>query len=195
MAVNLQTICRLLRYVLFFIVVIIFQKFHNSQIIQRYLEVTVFCKLTKLVPLKDAGTLKTNLLIQKLVSDIGSSYNRTRSIKEGVLKKFVKVPGKHVCKSLFFNKLASLTPGTLFKKRLWHWCFPVNFAKFLSTPFLKNTSGKLLSPDSHCSVTIFVQVGLLFPLGYLLFRMIIVSDSSWNAPFTLPSVSETNASV
>ena len=29
---------------------------------------------------------------------------------------------------------------TLFKKRLWHRCFPVNFAKYLRTPFLQNTS-------------------------------------------------------
>ena len=28
------------------------------------------------------------------------------------------------------------TPATLLKKRLWHRCFPVNFAKFLRTPFL-----------------------------------------------------------
>ena len=26
--------------------------------------------------------------------------------------------------------------GSLLKKRLWHRCFPVNFAKFLKTPFL-----------------------------------------------------------
>ena len=26
----------------------------------------------------------------------------------------------------------------------WHRCFPVNFAKFLGAPFLKNTSGRLL---------------------------------------------------
>ena len=26
-------------------------------------------------------------------------------------------------------------PATLFKKRLWHRCFPVNFAKFLRIPF------------------------------------------------------------
>ena len=26
--------------------------------------------------------------------------------------------------------------ATLLKKRLWHKCFPVNFAKFLRTPFL-----------------------------------------------------------
>ena len=27
-------------------------------------------------------------------------------------------------------------PATLLKKRLWHRCFPVNFAKFLGTPVL-----------------------------------------------------------
>ena len=35
-------------------------------------------------------------------------------------------------------------PAILLKKRLWHWCFPVNFAKFLRTHFLQNTSGPLL---------------------------------------------------
>ena len=29
-------------------------------------------------------------------------------------------------------------------KRLWHRYFPVNYAKFLRTPFLQNTSGRLL---------------------------------------------------
>ena len=28
------------------------------------------------------------------------------------------------------------TLATLLKRRLWHRCFPVNFAKFLRTPFL-----------------------------------------------------------
>ena len=32
----------------------------------------------------------------------------------------------------------------LVKKRLWHRFFPVNFARFLRTPFLQNTSGRLL---------------------------------------------------
>ena len=31
----------------------------------------------------------------------------------------------------------------LLKKRLWHRCFPVNFAKFLRTPFLQNNSERL----------------------------------------------------
>ena len=30
------------------------------------------------------------------------------------------------------------------KKRAWHRCFPVNFKKFLRTPFLQNTTGRLL---------------------------------------------------
>ena len=45
-----------------------------------------------------------------------------------------------MCQSLFFIKL----PATLLKKRLWRRCFPVNFTKFLRTPFLENTSGRLL---------------------------------------------------
>ena len=35
-------------------------------------------------------------------------------------------------------------PATLLKKKLWHRCFPVNFAKLLRTPFSQNTSGRLL---------------------------------------------------
>ena len=60
--------------------------------------------------------------------------------KRCVLKNFAKFTGKHLCQSLFFNKVAGLRPATLLKKRLWHSCFPVNFVKFLRTPFLQNTS-------------------------------------------------------
>ena len=56
--------------------------------------------------------------------------------KKGVLRNFTKFTGKHLCQSLFFNKVAGLGPATLLKKRLWHRCFPVNFVKFLRTPFL-----------------------------------------------------------
>ena len=51
--------------------------------------------------------------------------------------------------SPFFNKIAGLRPATLLKKRLWHKCFPVNFAKFLRTPFLQNSSGRLLLKIGH----------------------------------------------
>ena len=54
--------------------------------------------------------------------------------RKGVLRNFAKFTGKHLCQILFFNKVAGFRPSTLSKKRLWHWCFPANFAKFLRTP-------------------------------------------------------------
>ena len=51
--------------------------------------------------------------------------------KKGVPRNFTKFTGKHLCQSLFFNKVAGLKPATLLKKRLWHRCFPVEFVKFL----------------------------------------------------------------
>ena len=72
-----------------------------------------------------------------------SSHQRC-SMKKGVLRNFTKFPGKHLCQSLFFNKVAGLRPATLLKRRLWYRCFPVNFVKFLRTRFLQNTSGPLL---------------------------------------------------
>ena len=55
-------------------------------------------------------------------------------MKEGVLRNFTKFTGKHLCQPLFFNKVTGLRPTTLLKKRLWHRCFLVNFAKILRTP-------------------------------------------------------------
>ena len=55
--------------------------------------------------------------------------------KKVFLKKFAKFTGKRLCQSLFLIKLQA----TLLKKRPWHRCFPVYFAKFLRTPFLWNT--------------------------------------------------------
>ena len=57
--------------------------------------------------------------------------------KKGIQRNFTKFTGKHLCQRLFFNKVAGLRPATLLKKSLWHRCFPVNFAKFLRTPFYK----------------------------------------------------------
>ena len=71
------------------------------------------------------------------------SSHQMCSLKKGVLRNFAKFTGKHLCQSIFFNKVAGLRPPTLSKKRLWHMCFPVNFAKFLRTPFWQNPSGRL----------------------------------------------------
>ena len=61
-----------------------------------------------------------------------SKYQRC-SIKKVVLKSLAKFIGKHLCQSLFFNKVAGLKSATLFKKRLCS----VNFAKFLRTPLYR----------------------------------------------------------
>ena len=64
------------------------------------------------------------------------SSHRMRSLRKGELRNFAKFTGKHLCQGLIFNKVAGFRPATLFKKRPWHRCFSVNFAKFLRTPFL-----------------------------------------------------------
>ena len=53
--------------------------------------------------------------------------------KKGVLRNFPKFAGKHLCQSPFFKKVR---PATLWRKRLWCRCFPVNFAKFLRIAFV-----------------------------------------------------------
>ena len=53
----------------------------------------------------------------------------------------VRYQGK---KNYFVEHLPVILVSTLLKKSIWHRCFPVSFAKFLRTPFLENTSGRLL---------------------------------------------------
>ena len=62
------------------------------------------------------------------------SNHRRCSVRKGNLRNFTKFTGKRLCHR----------PASLLKKRLWHKCFPVNFAKFLKTRFLQNISGRLL---------------------------------------------------
>ena len=64
-----------------------------------------------------------------------------------VLRNFTKFTGKHLCQSLFFNKVAGLRLATLLKERLWYSCFPVSFVKFLRTLFLTEHLWWLLIKD------------------------------------------------
>ena len=58
------------------------------------------------------------------------------SVKKGDLKNFLNFTAKNTCVrvSSLFYKVACLRPAILLKKTP---CFPVNFAKFLRTPFFK----------------------------------------------------------
>ena len=55
---------------------------------------------------------KANLILDR------SSYWRC-SVRKDVFRNFAKFTGKHLCQSLFFNKVAGPRPGTLLEKRIW----------------------------------------------------------------------------
>ena len=83
-----------------------------------------------------------------------SNYGSSRPevfCKKSVVRNFTKYTRKHLYQSLFFNNVAGLWPATLLKKRLWHRCFLVNFAKFPRTPFLTEHFWWLLLFSWHIS--------------------------------------------
>ena len=73
------------------------------------------------------ATCKTSMM--EVFTIIRCSHRRC-SVKKVVLRKLVK-----------FRKNSCLRPATLLKKSLRYRCFSLNFAKFLRTSFLQNTSG------------------------------------------------------
>ena len=96
--------------------------------------------------------LHRNRLYQyTLERNICRSSHQRFSMKKGVLKNFAKFTGKHLCQSLFYNEVAGLA-ATLLEKRFWHRCFPVNFLKFLRTPFLTEHLWWLLLYLCNCYV-------------------------------------------
>ena len=97
---------------------------------------------TVLLKFTDCNSLKKTYILKKkkgfswhhrISSALYRSSRPKVFCKKGVLRNFAKFTGKHLCESLFFNKVAGLRPAILLKKRLWHRCFPMNFAKFLRT--------------------------------------------------------------
>ena len=64
--------------------------------------------------------------------------------KKGVRKNFAKFTGKHLSRSLFFNKELQARGVQLYlKMTLQRMCFPLNFPKFSRPPSLQNTFGRL----------------------------------------------------
>ena len=59
-----------------------------------------------------------------------------RSIKKAFLK-ILQTSQENNCARVSF--LIKLQPATLLKKRLWDWCFSVNFAKYSRIPFFYGT--------------------------------------------------------
>ena len=71
--------------------------------------------------------------------------------KKGVPKNFAIFTGKHMCWSLFFNKVAGVACNFI-KNEIPTHVFPVNITKFLRIPILKNIYERLLP------LTLFLQM-------------------------------------
>ena len=80
---------------------------------------------------------------------------------------------------VLFN--SGLRPATLLKKRLWHRCFPANFARFLRTPFLTEYLRWLLL--FYRLFLDYFLLSLLLCTGLWIFRLVSFFSSllSWSA--------------
>ena len=102
-------------------------------------------------------------MIKSFIVDVwqGLKSNHRRC---SVKKVFLKISqNSHLCHSPFFNKVADLKSANLLKRRLWHSCFIVNFASFLRTPILQNTSGRLLVLNTHLYLNIVLKFHVYLP--------------------------------
>ena len=106
----------------------------------------------------------------------------------GCLFKFIQKQSRSVrklksrCSQKFLTKFTTKTPvlGSLFqislKKRLWYSCFPVNFAKFLRTPFSQNTP-LIFAVLTHCCFFLLICLSPSFHLFVASYRYLILSES------------------
>ena len=84
----------------------------------------------------------SSLIIPWESHEVYSEAVARRSSVKKVFLKALQNSQENICgRVFFFNQVADLRPTTWLKKRPWHKCFPVNFAKFLRTHFLYNTYG------------------------------------------------------
>ena len=76
---------------------------------------------------------------QLLVQSDGKSFSRSSHqscpIKKGVLRNFAKFTGKHLCQSLFLNKIAGQRPATLLKKKTLAQVFSREFWEISKNTF------------------------------------------------------------
>ena len=106
---------------------------------REYLVITQTVKPTYFSNYQTIASPNNNTLLmytQKQSSDV--------FCKKGVMKKLGKIQRTTSVLESLFNKFATRWFATLLKKKLLHTYFLLNFAKIFVTPFLQNTSGRLL---------------------------------------------------
>ena len=72
------------------------------------------------------------------------SHRRWCSVKKGILRNFAKFTGKHMCQTPESLFLIRPEACNFIKKETLAQVFSWEFCKILRTPFLQNTSGRLL---------------------------------------------------
>ena len=71
-------------------------------------------------------------ILSEAISIASTPLQQRQSIS---LASFWQCPHFRSSRPEFFYEKSCLRPANLLKKRLWHKCFPVSFAKFLKTSF------------------------------------------------------------
>ena len=83
---------------------------------------------------------------------------------------------ENTCAGVSFLIKLQARPATLLKKRLWRRCFPVNFAKFLRTPFLTENLQWLLLNHVNLKVQYKIQKNVNLTCSLLdLFHFLVFS--------------------
>ena len=101
-------------------------------------KITRICSFKNCLLLVFQNTICTSYCtVPTAIWQIFSEAATTLFYKKDVLRYFTKFTRKRLCQSLFFNKVADLKPATSLRQRLWQRWFPVNFVKFLRTPFYR----------------------------------------------------------
>ena len=98
--------------------------------------------------------------------------------KKGGCRNFAKFIGKQLYQSLLFNKLQAWQACNFIKTEIWHRCFPVYFAKFLRTTFLRTPLGNwtysraILFVIEHL-LCLSASVYSIYSFGKLVFRLFV----------------------
>ena len=129
---------------------------------------TVFCSATRRMGLSFAD-------FSYYMSTNRSSRLRC-SVRKDVLSNFAKFTGNTCARVSILLKL-QVWPATLLKWRLWRRCFPVNFAKFLRTPFFRTHLGNCFQTNPQTGLFTFTkqivseEIHCLFRIGFQIYLL------------------------
>ena len=116
--------------------------------------------------------------------------HRRCSVRKSVLRNFTKCTGKHLCQSLFFNKVAGLRPTTLLKKEILIQGFSCEFCKIFKSTFftehLRAIASKNICTFEFCWISSYFWsriywIEILVPLSLIYsahFYCILISFSA-----------------